>query len=263
MRPIPANLDELVFEGRNKVYGAYRLRKEYERTTLFSFFIAMCVLLTAAISPRLFSSDEVKIDDFKGTEVKLEEWRVEEKKKEEIVEPVVNRTPPPIVRTFVIPTQVEADCPENQNTTIPNLDTATGTVGNTNSTGETTGTGEPNFNNNNCMCETEETVEVEPDADGGFVLLEQEPIAVNMNELKRLIQYPVEAKEARLKGKVTVRVLVDKEGNYVKHKILKTPHDILTQAVERHLKIIKFTPGIQNGKPIKVWVTIPFDFTLN
>ncbi len=59
-----------------------------------------------------------------------------------------------------------------------------------------------------------------------------------------------------------MRVLVDKTGKYKKHVVLKDPHPILTKAVEKKLGKLQFTPGIQGGQPIKVWVTIPFDFKL-
>jgi len=51
-------------------------------------------------------------------------------------------------------------------------------------------------------------------------------------------------------------------GVFVKHVVLKSPHKILTEAVEKELPNLEFTPGIHAGKPIKVWVTIPFDFRL-
>ena len=70
------------------------------------------------------------------------------------------------------------------------------------------------------------------------------------------------AKEAEIEGKVIVRVQVDKEGKYVKHLVIKDPHPILTKAVTDKINMLSFTPGIQAGKPIKVWVTIPFDFKL-
>ena len=71
------------------------------------------------------------------------------------------------------------------------------------------------------------------------------------------------AKEAEIQGRVTLRVMVDKMGNYVKHIVLKDPHPILTRAVTEKIHLLKRTPGIQAGKPIKVWVTLPFNFELN
>ena len=95
-----------------------------------------------------------------------------------------------------------------------------------------------------------------------FVMVEKEPAPVNMEDIKKLIGYPPPAKEAEIEGKVVVRILVGADGKYVRHIIVKNPHPILTKAVEDKLPALSFTPGIQAGKPIKVWVTIPFDFKL-
>lgn len=95
-----------------------------------------------------------------------------------------------------------------------------------------------------------------------FVLLEKEPAPLNMEALKGMIGYPVAAKEANIQGKVIVRVYIDQKGTYVKHIVIKDPHPILTNAVTSKIHNLRFSPGIQKGKPIKVWVTIPFDFKL-
>jgi TonB family protein len=104
---------------------------------------------------------------------------------------------------------------------------------------------------------------LEPDVSPNeFVLLEMEPVPLNLNELKRLIGYPRAAMEAEIEGKVIMRVLIDERGQYVKHLVIKDAHPYLTDAVTSKISAIRFTPGIQKGKAIKVWVTIPFDFKL-
>lgn len=112
--------------------------------------------------------------------------------------------------------------------------------------------------------ETETNKETDdPDPDiNAFVLLEKEPTALNLNAVKKNIGYPQIAKDAGIEGSVVVRILVDKNGDYRDHRIIKPVHPILSKEVEAHLKELKFTPGIQSGKPIKVWVTIPFQFRL-
>jgi protein TonB len=95
-----------------------------------------------------------------------------------------------------------------------------------------------------------------------FVLLEKEPTPVNLDQVKSLIGYPPMAKEAEIEGRVIIRIQVDKNGQYVKHIVIKDPHPILTKAVTDKISALSFTPGIQAGKPIKVWVTIPFNFEL-
>jgi hypothetical protein len=90
-----------------------------------------------------------------------------------------------------------------------------------------------------------------------------EPKPLNMEEVKRMIGYPPIAREAGIRGKVVVRVLVDQQGQYVKHEVIKDPHPILTNAVTSKLHFISWTQGKMDGEPVKVWVTIPFQFTLS
>lgn len=92
--------------------------------------------------------------------------------------------------------------------------------------------------------------------------LEKEPVPVNLPEVKKLIGYNPMAKEAEIEGKVVLRIKVNERGEYVKHIVLKDPHYLLTNSVTSKISQLRFTPGIQDGKPIAVWVTIPFDFKL-
>src|SRR5659263_332973 len=45
--------DDIVFEERNKEYGAYRLRKKYNRNVLIGMMIGIIILATAIITPYL------------------------------------------------------------------------------------------------------------------------------------------------------------------------------------------------------------------
>ncbi|HNR42882.1 MAG TPA: energy transducer TonB, partial [Bacteroidales bacterium] len=45
--------DDIVFENRNKEYGAYRLRKKYKRNVIISMLIAVIIFSTAIIIPYL------------------------------------------------------------------------------------------------------------------------------------------------------------------------------------------------------------------
>lgn len=49
---IPA-FDDIVFEARNKEYGAYKLRKKYNRTVIIALLIGIIILGTAIITPYL------------------------------------------------------------------------------------------------------------------------------------------------------------------------------------------------------------------
>ncbi|RMG57162.1 MAG: energy transducer TonB, partial [Bacteroidetes bacterium] len=95
-----------------------------------------------------------------------------------------------------------------------------------------------------------------------FIFAEEEPQPINMDDIKKLIGYPQIARDAGIEGSVVVRVLVDKKGNYARHRIINQVHPVLAKAVEEHVNKLRFTPAIQGGKPIQFWVNIPFNFKL-
>jgi TonB family protein len=77
--------------------------------------------------------------------------------------------------------------------------------------------------------------------------------------------YPAMAQKAGVKGRVIVQVYVDKKGHVLKHNIIDAKPDNLgfQDEVEKVIYGWKFTPAIQNGKPVGVWVQIPVNFTLS
>ena len=95
-----------------------------------------------------------------------------------------------------------------------------------------------------------------------FILLEKEPKPLNLDEIKMKIGYPAEAKELEISGKVIVRILVSESGIYLKHIIIKNPNPVLTSAVESKIPGLRFSPGMLDGKNVKSWLTVPFDFVM-
>lgn len=74
--------------------------------------------------------------------------------------------------------------------------------------------------------------------------------------------YPEEAKKNGIEGRVWVKVLVSKEGNVKKAVAVKSDNEIFNQsAIEAAMKYT-FTPAMQGGKPVAVWVVMPFKFEL-
>lgn len=89
------------------------------------------------------------------------------------------------------------------------------------------------------------------------------PEALNMRYVRRYIGYPDLARDAGISGDVTLRVLVDKEGRYVTHKLIHVGHQILCNPVERYVKYLFFNPGKDaEGNPTAGWINIPFRFML-
>jgi protein TonB len=76
-------------------------------------------------------------------------------------------------------------------------------------------------------------------------------------------EYPELAKLARIEGTVHVRVLVGRDGRVRDTILVKGAHAILDQEALAAAKRAIFTPAIQQQKPVPVWVTIPFRFSLH
>lgn len=100
-----------------------------------------------------------------------------------------------------------------------------------------------------------------PDPDE-FVALDKQPSELNLSEVKRTIVYPAAALDSAVSGKVFVKLLVDESGKVAEHKIVKSPHKLLSQAVESRVYDLRFNPGERDGKPAAAWVTLPFQFTI-
>ncbi len=96
-----------------------------------------------------------------------------------------------------------------------------------------------------------------------FVLHEREPRPTNMDEIRGSIGYPAAAKKEGIEGKVMVRVLIDEEGNYMRHMVIREGNPMLLEAVEKGIVNLKFEPAILAGNPVKAWTTIPFNFQLS
>lgn len=89
------SLDEIVFEKRNKEYGAYDLRYKYRRYLTKAFLIGTSIFVLGIVAPFLYMKFKQLTE--KKTEVKLDLVNIldEEKPKEEIKEEVAPPPPPP------------------------------------------------------------------------------------------------------------------------------------------------------------------------
>lgn len=91
--------------------------------------------------------------------------------------------------------------------------------------------------------------------------VEKAPEAVNLDQVRSSMVYPAIALEAQIEGRVSVKVLVDVDGSVIKTGSFSGP-DVFKDEVSEKSMNLKFTPGLQNGKPVKVWVTVPYRFNI-
>ncbi|MEM6800330.1 MAG: energy transducer TonB [Bacteroidota bacterium] len=88
------------------------------------------------------------------------------------------------------------------------------------------------------------------------------PIPLNLPEIKSKVGYPKEALELGVQGQLVVRILLDENGQYVRHFFLRQIHPSLSEEVEKHIVDLKFTRGYQESEAVKFWINIPFSFRL-
>ncbi len=74
--------------------------------------------------------------------------------------------------------------------------------------------------------------------------------------------YPKLALKAAIEGNVYTRLWVDEQGNVAEVKILNSDNAIFEDATDEAARQWKFYPAEHEGKPIAVWVTLPFRFKL-
>jgi len=91
--------------------------------------------------------------------------------------------------------------------------------------------------------------------------VEKPPDCVNLSQVRAMMKYPEIAIQANIEGRVSVKVLVDVDGSVIKVSSISGP-DVFHDEVRSKAVNLQFTPGLQNGKPVKVWVTVPFSFAL-
>lgn len=265
------DLDEIVFEHREKRYGAYVLRQLYPKNLTRAFIIGSSLVLLFIAFPlikKFFESTEEETQNLnKLTYAELKDPPPIDKKEE--IKPPPEELPPPPKRAsikFVVPETVKDEEPPKEEQKLANMDSLLkgnpGLVDQEGSNdvpvdfGTDEGTGDVPVE-----IKEEPKKEEEPDVNA-FVAVEKEPAPVNLDVIKKNIGYPNQAKELGIQGKVIIRILVNKEGKPTKHVVVRSPHSLLTDAVVNQLYNLQFTPGIQAGKPISVWVNIPFDFRL-
>jgi TonB family protein len=82
--------------------------------------------------------------------------------------------------------------------------------------------------------------------------------------IKENMKYPVQAQEEKTQGTVVVNFLVSNTGKIENVKVAKSVHSTLdAEAVRVVSKMPDWLPGKQNGDPVDVYYSIPFEFKLN
>ncbi len=81
--------------------------------------------------------------------------------------------------------------------------------------------------------------------------------------LQKNIQYPQEAKDKKIAGKVYVQFIIEKDGNITNIKVIRSAHQLLEKEAIRLVENMpKWIPGHHAGNAVKVRFYIPVSFDL-
>ena len=256
--------NDLVFAERNKLYGAYDLRRRYKRTVALSLGITTLTLAVIASVPAILElinsqkEEEVVAVDITPTDLTAPP------PVDETEPPPPPPPPPPVMETVkftppvVTDEKVEDEPPPVQTEETPQISTVTQEGSGTEEIiiPESTGTG---------------VVEAAPEQI--FTVVEQPAqfpggdAAMNKWIMNRIDQlgYPPQEKEAGISGTCYVTFVVEKDGHISDIKLLRgvaggKGYDKLAQQVVKEMPPWK--PGKQNGHEVRVQFNLPIRFVL-
>jgi protein TonB len=253
IKKIP-EFDDIVFENRNREYGAYKLRKNYNRNVMISLTVAMIIFGTAVILPFLNARAQETRGKHSETQVEIKMENLDQP-----VEQIAPPTPPPppeeIVQQaqYVPPVVVDSVKPED-NMQLMTVDQAQIEVRNETVVEEV-------------VQVAAEVQEAEPEQEVFYVVEESPMFPGGDAEIQKYIGenviYPEVAKENNVQGRVVLKFCVTETGGVDLVSVLKGVDPELDAEVVRVVKTLpKFKPGKQGGKPVRVWYTIPILFKL-
>ncbi len=266
-----SSLEEIVFQHRNKSYGAYSLRTDYQNVIKKSLLIGISIFGLAVLTPMLWAKVESNVNrEVIATVIDVD---IPEPPKE--IELPKIETPPPVEPDPVVRSQMRFVEPEivddSKQTELPpdqdDLNKAINIgIENVEGKDEPIPTDDPDATKGK---EIDMPVAVETeDKNQVFITVEQNPeFAGGMNALLRFLQknlhYPTPAVNANVTGKVYMQFVVGQDGNISKVDVLKGIGFGCDEEAERVVKLMpKWSPGRQSGRAVSVRFTLPISFQL-
>jgi len=256
---------DTVFTDRNKAYGAYELRKDNGRNTSKALLIGIIVFVVAISANTIIDMISGFIpkgkEKIKITNVVLSPPPADLKKPPpppppEPPKPKIDQVkfPPPIVKPDV---EVKDKPP-----TVEELKVAD--PGQQNLKGD---------KNADVVIDEPvgkaDTKVTEEDPNKIFTSVEQVPVFPGGMEkfyayLQKTMRYPAVARENGTQGKVIVSFVCERDGSLTDIHVTRGIGDGCDEEAARVIKASpKWSPGIQNGRPVRVAYSVPISFALS
>lgn len=270
---------DLVFDGRNKEYGAYTLRMETKPRHLKAFILtiigALCIGAVGVIymSAVKYIEEQRLLDQAQQDAVVIDTSAEEEEAEEEVQdryeEPEVQALPEEILNTVKVTELLIAEDEEvRSEDEIKTQDELKETQTAFGQTDFDKGTDDRNVTREHKNEVIVEEKKPEPVKEEVFKAVEQMPTfpggdAELMKWLRDHIQYPTVAMENNIQGRVVVQFVVTKTGKVGEVKVVRSvDRDLDKEAIRVCKSLPDFIPGRMNGQAVNVWYTLPVQFKL-
>lgn len=264
---------DLVFEGRNQAYGAYKLRKGTAKRNVWALIIVglAAALLYLGLQLQKMAEANKKVENTQAVELaklntekkeaKVEKKEIIKQEPEKVVEQVkssVKFTAPVIKKDSEVKEEDEIKLDEVQKS-----DKAVGAF-----------TVEGNDEVGGAVLKAKEDIAApEPpkhvvEETKIFTVVEQMPMypggdGALMGYLRDNIHYPTVAAENGVQGRVVVGFVVERDGSITDVKILRGVDPSLDREAMRVVKSMpRWNPGKQNGSAVRVQYRVPVSFRL-
>ena len=263
---------DLVFEGRNKAYGAFELRQSSPKRHNIAMIIIIVVAVIAFSVPALirFVTPE-KVEEAMTEVTTLSKLPEAEVKKNEDLKPLAPETPPPPPLKssikFTAPV-IKKDEEVSEEDEIKSQDELAKNDKVAISIADVKGNDEINGAD---IADFKEVVRPEApkeEKEVPYQAVEQMPQfpggdAELMKYIQDHLKYPVIAAENGIQGRVIVRFVVSKTGEIQDVTVLRGVDSSLDKEAVRVIKSMpKWIPGKQNGNNVAVYFTVPVMFKL-
>lgn len=271
---------DLVFEGKNKEFGAYVLRAQSDKR----HNKAMLITVIGVIVILILSFAYGKYNDYrmeqKEKELQLlaeqqamaaltEEQEQPEEEEEEVQQRVEEQKPEVLPEEVLNTMKATEIAIADDNEVVEEIKSQDEIKESQTAIGST------NFDKGtddiNVVREYKDEVIVEekkPEPEQVFVSVEQMPKfpggdAELMKYIQEHLRYPTMAAENNIQGKVVVQFVVTKNGSIGEVKVIRSRDQDLDKEAVRVVKSLpNFIPGRMNGQPVNVWYTLPINFKL-
>jgi periplasmic protein TonB len=264
----PNTLDEIVFEHRNKEYGAYLLRTTYTTSLSKATFIGVSFFLLMLLANFIFArrgEEKGRIIDVDLTAKNIPD------EPQPIIEKIKEPEPPKEVEQLkevkYITLEVVKNT-ENESPPPPQSEIDDAVIGTENKDGKAV----------TSIAETP-PVEAPPaiikavlepeESNAPFLTVEEKPSFIGGDKemykfLSNNLKYPSAAQRANIQGKVFLKFIVEKDGSISGVETMKGIGFGCDEEAARVVKLMpKWIAGRQNGRNVRVFFTLPVFFRLD